>query len=704
MKTPKIMLCLATALFASSILSPALAQNRSHADGISSQDGPHHEIVEVIVTADFRQREESETSESLTILGSELLESLNAQHLDDVLGFIPNINFAGGTSRARHFQIRGIGERSQFGSPINPSVGFIIDNVDFTGIGSLGTLIDISQIEVLRGPQGTRYGANALAGLINVTSKDPTSDPFYKLNISAGNYNYRSYSLILNQALTDNVKARLVLEQNQSDGFYENDFLNTKDSNKKDELTARAKVKIEMNDNWLIKVGLARVEYDNGYDTFSLDNSRTTFSDQPGKDSQRSNSISIDSKWSFEEFDMQLIVAAANSTLEYSYDEDWTFTGFHPFGYTSFDSYQRDKDLNSLEMRFISTDESMIFRGTTDWVVGLYRQSSQEDLLRQYSFLAEDYQSQYDFITNAIFFQLDTEFNTDWSLSLGARFENRATEFNDTDGLDFEPDNNLWGGRISLSRFLDDNALLYLSLSRGYKGGGFNTDGTLEKNLREFDSEYLWELEAGLKLDFNQLQIRAAIFYDKRHDQQVKSSFLNVRDDGSTEFIDFLGNAAKGTNLGLEIESHWYLQDNYWISANLGLLNAKFNSFINEFGEDLSGRKQSQAPTYNYQLGLNWQQNQWSAALNLTGKDEFFFSDRHQLQSTQYNLLNTNFAYKSGRYQVSLWGRNLLNKDYTTRGFGSFGNDPRKNYVTEPYVQFGEPRVVGISLSYGLEE
>ena len=82
-------------------------------------------------------------------------------------------SFAGGSGRARFFQIRGIGERSQFGDPLNHSVGILIDNVDFSGAGTAATLFDVEQVEILRGPQGTRYGANALAGLINIKTKGP---------------------------------------------------------------------------------------------------------------------------------------------------------------------------------------------------------------------------------------------------------------------------------------------------------------------------------------------------------------------------------------------------------------------------------------------------------------------------------------------------------------------------------------------------
>ena len=60
-------------------------------------------------------------------------------------------------------------------------------------------------------------------------------------------------------------------------------------------------------------------------------------------------------------------------------------------------------------------------------------------------------------------------------------------------------------------------------------------------------------------------------------------------------------------------------------------------------------------------------------------------------------LLNANFGYETDLWKISVWGRNLANKDYFTRAFGSFGNDPRNNYQTEPYFQFGEPRIVGIT-------
>ena len=128
-------------------------------------------IEEIVVTADFRARSELELATSVTVMTEAAIKSRSAQHFEELVNVIPNVNYASGSNRARFFQIRGIGERSQFVAPINPSVGFLVDNVDFSGAATIATMMDVEQVEVLRGPQGTRYGANALAGLINVKTK-----------------------------------------------------------------------------------------------------------------------------------------------------------------------------------------------------------------------------------------------------------------------------------------------------------------------------------------------------------------------------------------------------------------------------------------------------------------------------------------------------------------------------------------------------
>ena len=94
--------------------------------------------------------------------------------------------------------------------------------------------------------------------------------------------------------------------------------------------------------------------------------------------------------------------------------------------------------------------------------------------------------------------------------------------------------------------------------------------------------------------------------------------------------------------------------------------------------------------------------NNITMGIELEGKEEFSLSPRHNAKSNRYELLNSHLNYRFGKWSFSLWGRNLNDRDVIVRGFGAFGNDPRKNYALEPYYQYGEPRVIGATAKYSL--
>ena len=661
-------------------------------------------IPEIIVSADFRKSTTMRTASSLTVISEKTIEARAAQHFEDIINAVPNINFSSGSNRARFFQIRGIGERSQFANPINPSVGIMIDDVDFSGAGTIATLMDIEQVEVLRGPQGTRYGANALAGLINFTTNEPNEELTTSIKLSAAAFDTQTTGVVLNIPITDTLLSRFVLESHESNGYIKNNFQDSDSTNDRDELTSRAKFSWQVNDDWNLKLSLASIDINNGYDTFSLDNTRRTLSDEPGFDRQDSRYLSLKSRWDLNAMTVEALWNQSNSDLDYGYDEDWSFTGIHPFGYSSTDHYFRRRNTNTAEIRLLSNESGRIFSNTTDWVLGIYYLSSTEELLRQYTFLASDFSSDYDFETLALFSEFDITLSNRLKLSAGLRLEKRRTKYDDSQDVKFSPDDSFWGGEIAVEYLVSDDALTYFSISRGYKAGGFNIDGSLDSDLRSFDKELLVEYELGIKLLLaNELvELQMSAFYDDRQDQQVKSSLVRARADGSTEFIDFLGNAAEGTNRGAEIILKWFVNDNFNISANAGWLDATFDKFINEFGEDLSGRDQAHAPSFTFSVNFKYQSGPWFADVSADGKDDFFFSDRHAIKSKAYTLYNASLGFKSERWTATLWGRNLTNKNYYVRGFGSFGNDPRKLYATEPYFQFGEPRVTGVTLKFNL--
>ena len=117
-------------------------------------------LEEVTVTATLLQ--EATTPVSATVFSEQLQRRRGAAHLEDVITLAPNVTHSSGASRSRFFQIRGVGERSQFVEPVNPSIGILLDGIDLSGAGGALTLYDLQQAEILRGPQGTLMGANAL--------------------------------------------------------------------------------------------------------------------------------------------------------------------------------------------------------------------------------------------------------------------------------------------------------------------------------------------------------------------------------------------------------------------------------------------------------------------------------------------------------------------------------------------------------------
>ena len=143
--------------------------------------------LEEVVVAGFRQSSTLELDSSITVLNRETIESASLQHFEELISLVPNMNFSGDGARARYFQMRGIGELEQYEGAPNPSIGFIVDDIDLSGVGGISTCSTCNQVEVLRGPQATRFGASALAGLVYVQSADPTADFDMNAEVLAGN-------------------------------------------------------------------------------------------------------------------------------------------------------------------------------------------------------------------------------------------------------------------------------------------------------------------------------------------------------------------------------------------------------------------------------------------------------------------------------------------------------------------------------------
>jgi len=657
--------------------------------------------LELTITADFRAKTLEDSTVSVSVLEKESLEERGASHIENALNIAPNVNISSGGSRSKYFQIRGIGERSQFIEPKNPSVGLYIDNMDFSRSGGSATLFDVEQVEVIRGPQGTKYGSNALAGIIKLSTTEPTNERKGHIESTIGNYGQKSFGIAAGGPLIkDKLLSRFSLHSNKADGTISNKHLKRKDTNGRDELTLRGHLKWLANDDVTVRLRYLHLDLNNGYDAFSLDNSRNTQSDEPGKDKQKTNAFSINTQWNINpEMKLEVDTSYSKSDLDYSYDEDWSFAGQFDeslYPYSSFDQYLRKRSNKSFEAKLLSKRDGRIFNKTTDWTVGIHHAEKSEDLQRKYTYLENDFTSKYDTKSTALFGQLDTQINNKLNLITGLRVENWKADYNDSNKHKLPYDEVLTGGKVGIEYELDDNHLFHSSISKGYKAGGVNTNGTLPKDKLDYGTEYLWNIEVGLNSSLidDALKTRFSLFYANRNDQHLKSSITTTRPDGSSEFTEYYYNAKTGKNYGLEAELDWQLNDKLVLKSSLGLLHANFNS------NELKGRDQAHSPNYQYMLGAEYMlSDNLKAGVSLEGKDSFYFSDSHNAKAKAHNLVNANISYKKKNWTTTLWGRNLLNKDYDTRGF-SFGNNPATGYATETYTQKGEPRTIGLTVSY----
>ncbi|MCU4675007.1 TonB-dependent receptor [Catenovulum sp. 2E275] len=694
--------CLTLALISSCSLfsNSVLAQQAT-----SSNTQAETEVIKV--KGDFRESSIQSSAIAVSVIGAETIERNSANHLEAILSSAANLNYAGGTSRARFFQIRGIGAQSEYDSPTNYPVGLYIDGVDYSAVGSAATLFDIEQVEVFRGPQSSRFGASALAGLIFLQSAQPTEQASGRVKLGVGNYGTQELGVAYSDGLTDTTSFRVSAHQYLSDGFIENTYLERDDTNNRDELTLRGKLRFQPNQDVLWDFNATHIKIDNGYDAFSLDNTRETLSDQPGKDKQTTTGLSSQLKIKLnEQASFESIQTFATSETDYGFDEDWTYVGIAPgWEYSTTDRNQHDKKNYSTEFRFLSEPQGRIFNQSTDWIVGVYWQKTQDEYQRTHT--NSDYNLSSDFDNNkqAIFAQLDSQLTEKLSLTTGLRYEHHKMDYQNSNGIDLSPSYNLFGGKISLNYQVSNDLFWYGSINKGYMNGGVNSDGTLPDDARHYDPEYVWNYESGVKYQNAGFTANLAAFYMQRKDIQLKKDFIIYAQDGRVEqFIPYIRNATDGTSQGIELDLSYLISSSIQTYASLGYLKAEFDTYQDESGsETYPAREVSQSPSYTYNLGfnVNLTDNFWWN-IEAEGKDEFYFSDDHNLKSKRYNLVNTSFNYQLHDVLIKLWARNLFDQDHYIQGFdfGEYGNDPRKEYAPEPYFQYGAPKQFGITAEY----
>jgi len=692
--------------------------------------------LEEVVVSGFRQADLLDLDSSVTVLGREVIESSTLQHFEEMIALVPNMNWSADGSRARYFQLRGIGELEQYEGAPNPSVGFIVDDIDLSGVGGISTVFDIDRVEVLRGPQATRFGASALAGLVYVQSAEPAFETSVNAQLTVGSDDTRAAGVAAGGALGERMAGRFSLQGYRSNGFYDNVYLGRDDTNGRDETVARGKLRLDLGGEWEGRLSVLYADFANGYDAWSPENGRTVFSDNPGRDEQRTAGASL--KFSgpvAAAVDFVSITGFAETDVLFSFDGEWGNADYWaPFVYDYVYSDERDRRSLTQELRLVSAPGSELFDGRTRWVLGLFAASLDEtDRIISFGEYGDGawctpcasstlLESDYDSRNFSLFGRLDSSLSDRFSLNAGLRLERWEADYRDVfvdyiyGGLEpqavneFSPSEHLWGGDIALEYSLGEERHLYALVSRGYKAGGFNpsaaralgSSAVLGPEVISYDPEKLLNVEAGLKgLWLNGgLAGEVTLFWMDREDMQLRSSAQFT--DNPNDFI-FITSNAEGHSYGLEASFTWQVVENWRLHASLGWLESKVDAYGLEREQDIEGeivgRDFAHAPAYTLNTGATWSTpSGWLARLDVNAVDGFYFDYSHDERADSRVTVNLRAGREWNSWSVHAWVRNLFDEEYFTRGF-SFGLEPPL-FGRARYTRLGDPRHYGVTIAY----
>ena len=669
----------------------------------------------VRVTADLWASPLARIPASVSVYDEQALRAGAVRHFSDLVDQVPNLTYTGATSRPRYLQIRGIGENSQYeGETPDAAVRFLVDDLDFTGLGTIGSTFDVHQVEILRGPQAGAFGANAAGGVVRLVTNAPT--PFWtgQAEASVGGDALRTGSFAVGGPLVaarpDELMMRLAVQQSASDGFRHNVTLN-RATNARDELTGRLRLTWNPNELWSWEAAALAANFANGFDEFALDNNgRNVFSDQPGRDEQRSLAASL--RGSYRGWDgvrFSTVTSGARSRSRYSYDDDWTAAS-----YAGFSDLHRLRWVANQELRLDSTPDRVAANWLSRWTVGAFYSGTDETT----RYTDEDpanlrgLQTNYHAQNTALFGQVGHDFGPHTRLVVGLRGERIAldgdgtkTRFRKIRGtfdrvVVLRPrfDDTLVGGKISLEHDVSDHEIVFVSLTRGYKAGGINVDARIDPAVDPltYGTETLWNYEVGLRGNWLDQRLTGEVtaFYLQRQHTQVRDS---AGFGGNYRF--FTDNGRDSHISGLEAASSYALTPEWSLRGSLALMRSELEPFTLANGNSGGGRVLANTPRYGYTLGTRYGAARGCfASAELVGRAQQFDSNNQNESRRAFRVVNASVGYVWREWTVTLWAKNLLNTRYEKRVF-FFGNEA-PDFNETRYEDRADPRQLGVTAAY----
>ncbi|WJG10047.1 TonB-dependent receptor [Aliiglaciecola sp. LCG003] len=721
--------------------STCLAQQTTATQSTEEED---YDVV--IVTAQKREQKLSEVPIAISSFSATSIQQTGITQLTELADFIPNLSITRTTDFTSAITIRGVGANSR-NIGFDTRVGVYLDGVYLGQSPALNQeLLDLERVEVLRGPQGTLFGKNTVAGAINLISKKPSDVLEGQISASIGNMGAREIQGEINLPISDTSAAKFSVTKLDRDGYIKN-LTTGNDLNERDALAYRGQFRSQLSDKLELNFSV------DGLSTERLSFLGEAISDTlsnvldpaaPEKDEVATTLDTFEKRdiWGGSldlachmdnGYDVKSITAYRDTDIFYRNDSDYAVADLLVIEYS--DQYKQW----SQEFQLISPQDDSAF----DYVAGIYLYRQDADTRRDaingaHSFLFGNVPGSV--VTNSGFVTTDSYaayFNSGYdltdssSLALGLRFTDEEKELDwlldgsasgifgigSTEGrlTDSRSDSYL-SYALSFNHAFNSNLNGYAKYSTGFKSGGYNLDFITNADLAagiQFDKETVGSAELGLKGNFyrNSLVLNFAAFSSEFKNYQV-NQFIDLGNGASSISIR---NAAKANTQGIELEMTYRPISNLEIQASMGLLDTEFDSFPGGLtgGGNAQGKDLINAPDRNFALGvqyiteisalnadLSWRldvthssgffttvDNVYSQTLGDGTVVDFGHVDSITLVNARIGLLGTNNGW-----EAYLWGRNLADVRDPI--------DNRKDFFGTVTSNYQEPRTYGVEVVY----
>ena len=679
-------------------------------------------LKEVRVYSSLQKVNAGDLASSITVFNNEL-RARQGQHFEDLIGLVPNLSYVGGSSRPRYFQMRGEGSLSRYADQGPPStyVGIVLDGMDLSELGMIIPLFDIEQVEVLSGVQTSLFGANASSGLISFKTKDPSFEEEGIRFIQYGNHNSLTLGRVYNFPLSEKIALRVAVHKNTSDGFKENQYKSKiyedKFTNNKDETSIRFKLLYNISPSHTLKSTFVVSDFDNGYDAWAPDNNteNKTYTDNPGKDSQKSQLLVVDNFFELNKYNVSWNVGLSNHETLHSYDGDWgnnAFWASNPYNwdtsiegysYDFFDAFTRDISFYSSDLRVNSLES---FSDIFSLVGGVFSSTYEEKIDASgwlYQGLATALEAEYNINVLSVYGEVAYSINNYSTLAFSLRSENREVKYSDLNDIaqryTYNAENQP-SYKLSYEQHFGENLHWFAYYASGYHPGGINQNPYLEETNREYKEENYADITTGLKWITDRSKLDISFFYVK-HDDHILEVSEQVDPNNPNTFAFFKTNTDEGYIYGLESSGFFKLNDRLSLRSSLGLLSSEIHLGNHEDYENDQHGERAHAPNWNYSMALDYAiDSSANLTLELVGKDKFIFDINHdELKSDPYHLVNLYYSKSfNERATVGIYVKNIFDTVYPTRGFVFVLEPP--TYEEKLYKSYGPPTEFGASLTY----